>query len=1266
MSLDELSKMVGIRELTILVGVIASSAVPTLAGDVTISFDDLPASTVVTNQYHSKGVDFSRSSYFDAGLPFISAVPAGSAHSGTQVLDIRNCSGEFCPSAVFGKFTVTRRQVSVYVGNLGTQDESVTLFAYDAGGTVSASVDATLKAGAAVNTLLAIPVRPTADIDSFEVRGKSFSAHLAIDDLSFDVPAVPPGPDFSLRLLPPPGDAIGVRPGGTASITVLINRINGSSGGITFNATGFPVGVVAAFTPNPASGDRVTLNVTARTYADIVKGLPISVTATPASPSAGPATRTITIPLTVAANFAVGDTRMDVAPCTPTSGKILIYTPGLLGSPDPGVIPSDFSDRINLDVQGSVPSGMTVTFSPRSFMYSAGTGTPVTVTVTNTAGSMTDDLTFTVRAISGPYTATGTLSLRRIAGTAESFTPTVGDTPRALKPGTDITIHGTGFCPLINTIKVRFNSDDAVAYATSASADAREIHVNVPRLAIDGPLTITTFAGSFSTKDSFVARTFRGTNGFAFHNYPLSLIFDDYTEAFGKDQTYVTFTVDPCCPIELPFIGCPFGSCPIVKVSPVINPLAYVFYLATNGNVDGHCFGMSLASERLSKGETPFSYFDPPGASTVWQLADKDKPWPALDHHLRIQSLTQFDAGVLHHYIANAANIFASSDTFRSEVPDIRNAIRADLLAGNYPLLLLRNGSKGHVVVAYDIEDVGPNELYVDIYDSNEQYLTAERIDPSSHTPRELQSRIHITPDGRWQNSVDGWGPGYFHSRDHSFVVTPYRLIPSKPTLPTTWDGLMTVVFGDNARTIQLADTTGHTLFNPDLTPNADPKTRLAQAAPLPAFAGSNSLSDGWAVEGTGPWGQTIRGNKPGDYSVVMWNKNIQVQTTTSINTDAEDNITIEPAAAALTLRTTDTRKVATAKTTTKAKDGAELTITLHTTLRMGASERIAYDSSNGAIAYHHEGPQTTYDVSISRIGGPGLPGAFTTAQINVGAGDTATLRPGNWQDLDDTTAELLVQRNDGSVSQQAVITNMGPPAAIPSITTVVNAASSQPMALAPGEIIAIEGGNIGPAQPVTMKLTANNMMETVLADTRVIIDGIAAPLTYASKDLVRAVVPYEVAGKQSINLHIEYQGRATETVQIPVAAAAPGIFTQDGPGSGAAAAFNQDGTPNGPNQPAPRGSTIRLFATGAGQTSPPGVDGLILADTQHRPVQQIGVRICGLPADVQSAAAALGVAAGTLQVSARIPMNCNPGLVPVVLTVGNLSSQPAVTVAVK
>src|SRR5205085_2772578 len=136
---------------------------------------------------------------------------------------------------------------------------------------------------------------------------------------------------------------------------------------------------------------------------------------------------------------------------------------------------------------------------------------------------------------------------------------------------------------------------------------------------------------------------------------------------------------------------------------------------------------------------------------------------------------------------------------------------------------------------------------------------------------------------------------------------------------------------------------------------------------------------------------------------------------------------------------------------------------------------------------------------------------------------------------------------------------------------------------------------------------------------------------------------------------------------QLSGAAAAPALFTANSSGTGQGAILNQDGTANGASAPAARGSVVALFATGAGETSPSGVDGAISGDPLPRPTLPVSVKIGGVDAEILYAGAAPGLVAGVLQVNCRIPASVSSGSsVPVVLTAGTASSRIGVTLAVK
>jgi uncharacterized protein (TIGR03437 family) len=239
---------------------------------------------------------------------------------------------------------------------------------------------------------------------------------------------------------------------------------------------------------------------------------------------------------------------------------------------------------------------------------------------------------------------------------------------------------------------------------------------------------------------------------------------------------------------------------------------------------------------------------------------------------------------------------------------------------------------------------------------------------------------------------------------------------------------------------------------------------------------------------------------------------------------------------------------------------------------------------------------------------------------------------------------------------------------ATPVISSVKNAASYAAGIVSPGEMVVISGTGLGPAQLGRLAMTGSGFVSTQYSTNALIsvqFNGFAAPLVYASSTATAVMVPYEVAGSTA-QVTVTYLGRTSAPVTVNIAAAVPGIFTSDVSGGGQAAAFNSDGrTLNSSATPAAQGSTIILYGTGEGQTSPGGVDGKLAAAPLPIPILPVSVTIGGVQAVVQYAGAAYGEVAGMLQINVVVPPAVSGSAVSVVVQVGNAVSQAGVTIAV-
>jgi uncharacterized protein (TIGR03437 family) len=335
----------------------------------------------------------------------------------------------------------------------------------------------------------------------------------------------------------------------------------------------------------------------------------------------------------------------------------------------------------------------------------------------------------------------------------------------------------------------------------------------------------------------------------------------------------------------------------------------------------------------------------------------------------------------------------------------------------------------------------------------------------------------------------------------------------------------------------------------------------------------------------------------------------------------------------------------------------ATLTFNYETTGSQPAAQTIQVTAANGAtIPWNASVVATGTWLQINPTSGTTTPGAISVSVLPTG------LAPGTY------TGSINVTSTGASNSPQTVnvTLNVTTPA-VPLVTSFQNAGSFEQSLAVPGTIITIRGNNLGPATGVSGQINGQNLATTV-SDVEVLFDGIPAPLVYVSATQINAVVPYEVYGRTTTRMQVRYRNQRSIDLELRTQDTNPGLFTSNASGSGQAAALNQNFTINSPANPEQRGNVIVLYATGMGQTSPGGATGRIMPGTDlRRPLASVTVRIGGQIAVVEYAGSAPGLVAGAVQINARIPQNSLIGPnVPVLVQIGNASSQGNVTIAVQ
>jgi uncharacterized protein (TIGR03437 family) len=214
------------------------------------------------------------------------------------------------------------------------------------------------------------------------------------------------------------------------------------------------------------------------------------------------------------------------------------------------------------------------------------------------------------------------------------------------------------------------------------------------------------------------------------------------------------------------------------------------------------------------------------------------------------------------------------------------------------------------------------------------------------------------------------------------------------------------------------------------------------------------------------------------------------------------------------------------------------------------------------------------------------------------------------------------------------------------SANAVVNAGSYDTNSLAPGEITAIFGSNLGPETGQIVPVTSGQF-PTQYANVAITVNGYAAPLLYVGQGQVNFVVPFEIAGQRARQVQISYNGVISDSYYANEGQADPGVF----------AIANPDASVNSASNPVAAGSYVVMYGTGQGVSNPPETDGAIMGDVLSTPSLPVTATIDYEAATVLYAGSAPGLVAGVLQVNLQVPATIAAGSHTVVITVGTYKS---------
>jgi uncharacterized protein (TIGR03437 family) len=291
--------------------------------------------------------------------------------------------------------------------------------------------------------------------------------------------------------------------------------------------------------------------------------------------------------------------------------------------------------------------------------------------------------------------------------------------------------------------------------------------------------------------------------------------------------------------------------------------------------------------------------------------------------------------------------------------------------------------------------------------------------------------------------------------------------------------------------------------------------------------------------------------------------------------------------------------------------------------------------------------PTATATAFVERLASGGAPSGMETL------GGHGVLNDGTSAS---DTAKLVAVAPNGSVVIGGTVASSNFPGITPGMTaagvayvsgffinaTVMNAANYVAGVVAPGEIVAILGYGFGLGG--------------------VTFDEFKAPVLYVSGRQINAQVPWEIAGRSSTRMSMQFVlephpgGVITYgPFFVAVAPSVPGVFYIN----------NSDGSRNSPFNPAARGDFISVYGTGGGLTNPVGITGGFWPLSPLASLTPpVSITIAGENANVIYSGSAPTLLSGFFQINVRIPADLSPSsAAPMILNIGSGTTTVAVAI---
>jgi hypothetical protein len=608
--------------------------------------------------------------------------------------------------------------------------------------------------------------------------------------------------------------------------------------------------------------------------------------------------------------------------------------------------------------------------------------TTMTLTLDFLGNSAPLDQAMTVTA----GTATQRFDVRRKQVTLREISPTNVQTPRFGRPGTEVTLLGTGFCNN-NTTVVEVNGRQVLP--VHANGLGTELRFETPFWAADGPVTVTAFPEGRLTSAPLMVDSMRNVNGFAWAN---SGPFKDGLGDWNINDFIDDFHANPLDPATwalLPFADIVFG--------------------------EGNCFGFSTLSGRMLTGQMSSrsfagwdgATFDPVAPQTP-SAAD---PWHIWGHILQLGGSRAHDAPIakqihnaqLMQLSTEVLSAFLTASNFGGDKSNLHDTVARYVNAGKPAIISLAGGCK-HAVLAYGLRDHADGSFDVDVLDSNRPFELGE-----PHFARVLETALHVATTGSfdYDDQRDITDPHVKCGGSLSDIrVLDLASVPVKGTLPSADLISFLAHFAAGAAVTQVTDAAGRTLLEADGSVVRDATRRIPDAMRFFPATGRAATLPLFYMKGGTSYTYTLRGTASA--SVPMWHVGpglVAHVESYPMTPGAVDTVVFDHAKSAIELRGSANKQVV-VRLVAQTPAGTKF-VRVRTTLAAGAPMRLGFDAAKDTILYTHGGPAVPVGFDLGFQTGKTPEVKLTTATLTVGPNEGVTVKP-TWTSLATGAGQLV------------------------------------------------------------------------------------------------------------------------------------------------------------------------------------------------------------------------------------------------------------------